>query len=239
MTIGNATHRRRYIHLHSLFNMGLKGFERRLERLVEGAFSRAFRSGLRPIELGRKISRIFDDERMVDVRGRTVVPNQVTFELSPDDYQRFEQIATALCREIGEVGKEHVRDRGYSLMGPIEIHLARNPQLRTGNFKTRGEFHEDPDGTRGPSLILPTGERLRLGTGDLIIGRISDSDIVVDDPNVSRHHARITQETDSYLITDLKSMNGTTVNGANITRHVLNDGDTIGVGSRTIVFEAL
>ena len=43
--------------------MGLKGFERRLERLVEGAFSRAFRSGLRPIELGRKVGRLLDDER--------------------------------------------------------------------------------------------------------------------------------------------------------------------------------
>jgi pSer/pThr/pTyr-binding forkhead associated (FHA) protein len=62
---------------------------------------------------------------------------------------------------------------------------------------------------------------------------------VVDDPNVSRHHARITRETDTYLITDLGSMNGTTVNGASITRHVLNDGDTIGVGSHIIVFEAL
>ena len=219
--------------------MGLKGFERRLERLVEGAFSRAFRSGLRPIELGRKISRILDDERMVDVRGRTVVPNQVTFELNTDDYQRFEQIAAALCREIGEVGKEHVRDRGYSLMGPIEVRLATNPQLRTGNFKSRAEFHENPDGGSGPSLILPTGERLSLGTDDLIIGRISDSDIVVDDPNVSRHHARITRETETYLITDLGSMNGTTINGTTITSHVLNDGDSIGVGSHTIVFEAL
>ena len=58
--------------------VGLKGFERRLERMVEGVFARAFRSGLRPIEIGRRLVREIDDNRSVDVRGRTVVPNHFT-----------------------------------------------------------------------------------------------------------------------------------------------------------------
>jgi cysteine synthase B len=40
--------------------MGLQRFERRLERLVEGAFSKAFRSGLQPVEIGRRIARELD-----------------------------------------------------------------------------------------------------------------------------------------------------------------------------------
>ena len=40
--------------------MGLKGFERRLERMVEGVFARAFRSGIRPVELGRRLVREMD-----------------------------------------------------------------------------------------------------------------------------------------------------------------------------------
>ena len=40
--------------------MGLQGFERRLERLVEGTFAKAFRTGLEPVEIGRKIARGLD-----------------------------------------------------------------------------------------------------------------------------------------------------------------------------------
>ncbi|MBW3575549.1 MAG: DUF3662 domain-containing protein, partial [Actinobacteria bacterium] len=51
--------------------MGLKGFERRLERLVEGAFAKAFKSSLRPVELGRRLMREMDHQRTLNVRGET------------------------------------------------------------------------------------------------------------------------------------------------------------------------
>ena len=49
--------------------MGLQQFERRLERLVEGAFAKAFRSGLQPVELGRRLTREMDLQRTVGVNG--------------------------------------------------------------------------------------------------------------------------------------------------------------------------
>ncbi|MEO6629528.1 MAG: DUF3662 domain-containing protein, partial [Aquihabitans sp.] len=76
--------------------MALKGFERRLERMVEGTFARIFRSGLRPVELGRRLVREMDDNRSVDVRGRTVVPNQFTVEVSEADDERFAEVAGSL-----------------------------------------------------------------------------------------------------------------------------------------------
>ena len=54
--------------------MGLQRFERRLERLVEGGFGKAFRSGLQPVEIGRRLVRELDAGRTLGVRG-TVVPN--------------------------------------------------------------------------------------------------------------------------------------------------------------------
>src|SRR3546814_9180208 len=50
--------------------------------MVEGAFARAFKSGLRPVELGRRMIREMDDHRSVGVRGDTVVPNSFTVALS-------------------------------------------------------------------------------------------------------------------------------------------------------------
>ncbi len=68
--------------------MGLQRFERRLERLVEGAFGKAFRSGLQPVEIGRRVIREMDAGRTLGVRG-TMVPNQITVSLSHEDLERF------------------------------------------------------------------------------------------------------------------------------------------------------
>ena len=70
--------------------MGLQQFERRLERLVEGAFAKAFRSGLQPVELGRRLSREMDLQRTVGVHG-LIAPNKFTVALSPSDSERFSQ----------------------------------------------------------------------------------------------------------------------------------------------------
>ena len=62
----------------SIDSMGLQRFERRLERLVEGTFSKAFRGGgLQPVEIGRRVGREMDTGRTLGVRG-TVAPNRFT-----------------------------------------------------------------------------------------------------------------------------------------------------------------
>ena len=75
--------------------MGLQRFERRLERLVEGAFGKAFRSGLQPVEIGRRLVREMDTGRTLGVRG-TVVPNQFTVRVAEADLERFDGFHEAL-----------------------------------------------------------------------------------------------------------------------------------------------
>ena len=82
--------------------MGLQRFERRLERLVEGTFSKAFRSGgLQPVEIGRRVGREMDAGRTLGVRG-TVAPNRFTVWLSNDDLERFSGFHEALARELAD-----------------------------------------------------------------------------------------------------------------------------------------
>ena len=71
----------------------------------------------------------------------------------------------------------------------------------------------------------------------VIIGRTVDCDIQIDDQSVSSKHARILVEADPYLegatntsIEDLRSTNGTEVNGRPVTRQGLNNGDQIKIG---------
>ena len=104
--------------------MGIKGFEQSLENMVEGVFARVFRSGLRPIELGRRLVREMDDHRSIDVRGRTIVPNAFTISLSQDDLDRFAEIGDSLARELCDAAREHAHDEGYAFMGPVTVELA-------------------------------------------------------------------------------------------------------------------
>jgi hypothetical protein len=171
--------------------VALKGFERRLERMVEGTFARIFRSGIRPVELGRRLVREMDDNRSVDVRGRTVVPNQFTVELSEADTERFGEVASSLERELAEAVREHARDEGYVFMGPVSVHLVVSDRQRTGAFQIVGRMREGAGGVGAGSLILPTGERVGLGEAVVTVGRRPESTLQMADPNVSRNHAEV------------------------------------------------
>jgi pSer/pThr/pTyr-binding forkhead associated (FHA) protein len=74
-------------------------------------------------------------------------------------------------------------------------------------------------------------------TAPVVIGRLADSDFVIDDRTVSRHHATIRREGAFWVLVDLDSKNGTRVNGVRIDgRAVIKPGDEIGFGAATARF---
>src|SRR3712207_1291773 len=218
--------------------MGLRGFERRLERMVEGVFAGLFRTGLRPVELGRRLVREMDDERTVDVRGRTVVPNHFEVELAASDHAQFADIADTLARELADAAREHARDEGYSFLGPVEVEITTSDGMRTGAFQITARMKQGAGGAGAGSLVLPTGDRVPLGEHVIAVGRLPESNIVLADPNVSRAHAEIRPRGAGYVLVDLGSTNGTRVNGVRISEHELADGDDIAFGNTRMRFEA-
>ncbi|RIK05301.1 MAG: DUF2662 domain-containing protein [Acidobacteria bacterium] len=218
--------------------VGLKSFERRLERMVEGAFSRIFRSGLRPVELGRKLTREMDDRRSVGVGGRAVVPNDFTFWLSEADHSQLAEIEGALRRELADAARDYARDEGYTFMGPVEVEMVVDENLRPGAFRVLGKMKEGEGGTGAGSIILPSNERVPLGDYVVTVGRQPDSTIVLADPNVSRRHAEVRPQGDGYVVVDLGSTNGTRVNGVRVTEQRLADGDQLTFGNTQMYFQA-
>ena len=218
--------------------MGLKGFERRLERLVEGAFARAFKSSLRPVELGRRLIREMDDQRTVNVQGNVAAPNHFTITLGPDDYAQFAEIEESLLRALAEEARTHAREEAYVFMGPVEVVLKKDEELGVGSFGLSARFKEGAGGSSGGSIVLDDDRRVALGDQALTIGRATDAGVRVGDTSVSRRHAEIRPTGDGWTIVDLGSTNGTRVNGRPITERRLADGDTITVGDATLRFEA-
>ena len=215
----------------------LKSFERRLERMVEGVFARAFRSSLRPIELGRRLVREMEDQRSVDVRGRVIVPNHFAFALNPSDAAQFADIEEALVRELADAAREYARDEGYHFMGPVTIDLSVDERLRTGRFELTSRMQEGEGGATA-NLVLPTGQRLPLAERVVTVGRLPECDVSLPDPNVSRRHAEIRPSGEGFVVVDLGSTNGTRVNGVPVGEKRLLDGDAIAIGNTVLRFEA-
>ncbi len=92
-----------------------------------------------------------------------------------------------------------------------------------------------------PSLVVIEGadksKEFSLTSDQTRIGRDKEgNDIVLQDTNVSRHHAVISFENHQYTLEDLQSTNGTKVNGKTITKHILTDGDIIQLGDTFLAF---
>jgi hypothetical protein len=216
--------------------MGLQRFERRLERLVEGTFSKAFRSGgIQPVEIGRRVGREMDAGRTLGVRG-TVAPNRFTVWLSHDDLERFSGFHDALARELADAAREHGRDEGYQFEGLIEVSLVVDEQARRGDLRIDAEIVGEGAGTTS-TLVLPDGGRVALGDEPTVIGRTPDCAIALSDPQVSRHHAEVRRGDFGFRIVDLGSTNGTQVNGVVVKEHSLADGDVIVVGATSLRYE--
>ncbi|MGZ4704196.1 MAG: FhaA domain-containing protein [Acidimicrobiales bacterium] len=218
--------------------MGIKGFERSLENMVEGAFARVFRSGLRPIELGRRLVREMDDNRSVDVRGRTIVPNAFAITVSQDDNDRFAEIGDSLTRELCDAAREHAHDEAYVFMGPVTVDIEPSNSEHPGTFTIVGRMKEGPGGVGAGSLVLSNGTRVTLGDRAVTIGRMPECDLILTDTNVSRRHAEIRPTPDGFALVDLGSTNGCRVNGVLVTQRDLRDGDELTFGNTRIVFQA-
>jgi len=216
--------------------MGLQQFEQRLERLVEGAFSKANRGGLQPIEIARRLTREMDLRRRVGVHG-LIAPNAYMVILSIEDAERFDSFADALARELGDAARDHARTEGYTFLGPVTVTLHSLETLRPGRFNVKAEVQEGPEGVAAGSIVLPDGSRIVLGVEPITIGRLPECTVVVNDQNVSRRHAEIRHSGSDVVVADLRSTNGTKVNGATVTERVLEDGDDITVGTTTLRFE--
>jgi pSer/pThr/pTyr-binding forkhead associated (FHA) protein len=83
----------------------------------------------------------------------------------------------------------------------------------------------------GMAFDIYLDDKLRV-----IVGRNDDCDVLIEDGDASRNHCRIELTPGGFVLTDLESSNGTTVNGRPVTSHPMRDGDEIGIGECRIKF---
>jgi hypothetical protein len=213
--------------------MGLRGFEDRLERLVEGSLTMPFRGPMQPIEISHRMLREMDLGRRVGVRG-LLAPNHFAVSISKDDLDRFEGFTDALVHELAESARQHALNEGYTFTGPVEVELFESKRLKTGRVDIVASFFE---GDVRPSLVLADGSSLPIGRAPIVIGRLPECGVVLSDTNVSRRHAEVALDDGEVVVTDLGSTNGTFVNGRRVTRAAIRPGDELSIGTSRLRVE--
>ncbi|HET9073454.1 MAG TPA: DUF3662 and FHA domain-containing protein [Solirubrobacteraceae bacterium] len=149
----------------------LDSLESKIAGLVEGTFSRVFRSEVRPVEIARKLAREMEDHRSQSL-SHTYVPNEYRVFLGPRDRDRFVDYEDALSDELGGYLLEHARREGFSLLSAPKITFETDPRLGLGEFgiQTRTvapeesavseEFVATPPADSGSTMVHSTAARV-------------------------------------------------------------------------------
>jgi hypothetical protein len=215
----------------------LDNFERGLERAVNGAFAKTFRSGLQPVELTSALRRELDTKAAVVTRDRILAPNRFVLKLSPSDYKRMRGMGAALTDELVSFVQKHATTQNYQFAGGISIDMVEDPSI------TEGMLQVDSENVKGSVAWTPVldigGNRYPLTRSKTVIGRGSDADITVDDTGISRRHVQIIWDGQRAQVEDLGSTNGSQLNGQPVRKAILEPESVISIGRTRIVFRVL
>ena len=227
----------------------LHRFEQRLEQAVTGAFARAFRSAVQPVEIASALKREIDNSAQILSRDRKLAPNAFVVELSESDHDRLSPYGSTLSDELSTLVKEYVSQQHYTLAGPLTIAFEKDSGLSTGRFRVRSRAHASVTPAHGrpasetvirnsPLVLEVNGSMHPLEPPGLTVGRGSEADLRVNDPGVSRLHVEIRVDVEGQELrisaADLGSTNGTLMDGRRVAEARLHDGSTIQVGNTTM-----
>lgn len=148
----------------------------------------------------------------------------------------YRRLRTTLGEELGIEPGPELQDLELKM-------LNHDPTLANSGMPSR-LTEASPTVTRSSRLPATArleidGKRIDLRRVVTTIGRLHDQAVVIDDSDVSRRHAEIRRTSEGFVIHDVGSTNGTSVNGERVASHLLASGDEIAVGDTVIVFEEL
>ncbi|MFZ0039681.1 MAG: DUF3662 and FHA domain-containing protein [Solirubrobacteraceae bacterium] len=137
----------------------LKSLESKIAGLVEGTFSRAFRSEVRPVEIARRLTREMEEHKSASL-SRTYVPNEYRVYLSPRDRERFADYEDALASELTGYLLEHARREHLVLTSRPVVEFETDDRLGLGEFGIQTRVVSPPqDDSAEPSPVAEESGR--------------------------------------------------------------------------------
>jgi len=132
----------------------LRNLEAKLGGLVEGAFGRAFRTSVQPVELAHKLAKEMEDNQMASV-SRVYVPNHYRVYLSAQDREQFASYEPALRKELSDYLLEHARQEQFALSTRPQVEFHTDERLDLGEFGIQAELVALPEDERPEGQAAP------------------------------------------------------------------------------------
>ncbi|HWI32611.1 MAG TPA: DUF3662 and FHA domain-containing protein [Microbacterium sp.] len=215
----------------------LDSFEKGLERAVNGAFAKTFRSGIQPVEIASALRRELDTKAAVVSRDRILAPNSLTVHLSPADNDKMRALGSTLVSELDTLVQKHAKSQGYSFAGPVSIAVRSDETVPTGTIRVESGTAAGQVSWR--AVVDVEGKRHPLTKSRTVIGRGSDADITIADPGTSRKHVEILWDGERAMVRDLGSTNGSFLDGRKVGEAHLAPDSTVRIGRTEIVFHVV
>ncbi len=132
-----------------------------------------------------------------------------------------------------EISETAIKTGDVIAVGEATIEFAETEQTTPSGTPIPGSKVGCLVGTAGSV----EGKRFRLDKKQITIGRNEEADVVLLDPRSSRNNTRIKRDGELYVVEDLHSANGTTINDVGISKQPLAEGDTLTIGDAAFHFE--
>ena len=209
--------------------------ERKLEGVVNGGFARAFKGDVQPVEIAARLQRELDAEARLLSRDRRLVPNDFTVALSRHDHDRLIPYTLKLNSEIIPQLRDYASNQGYLFNGPVTIEYVLDEALPTGRFTVASQAVAGASDRQAALVLEVNGIRHPLTPPGFTVGRSAEADVRINDPGISRVHARFsvsgTPSLPEISIEDLGSTNGMLVDAQRVRQARLHEGSRIEIGS--------
>ena len=177
----------------------LRSIEQRVEGLIEGAFGRAFRTHVQPVELARKLTKEMDDHRTISV-SKVYVPNEYSVYLAPDDRDQFASYENSLVDELRQHLAEHARRERYALLSQPRVVFETDADLSMGVFGMATRMVQPEKGAERPPAAAGQTMIYRQERANVPTEAASPVELGVEEPKARLKVGDRTHEVDSKRV---------------------------------------
>ena len=215
----------------------VENFEKGLERLVTSVFSRTFKSELQSVEIASAIKNEMDSKSSILSRDRILAPNSYSVQLSTPDFNRMAALGQPLITELVELATKHAKRQGFQFGAALVVRLVQDGSLPIGQILVTSQS-QNVNIQWTPAIDFD-GKRYLLTKPRTTIGRDGTADLQVNDDGLSRIHFEVVWDGEKGGVRDLKSTNGTIVDGRKISETGIVADQVIRAGHSEFVFRVL